>query len=204
MHAYADRNYDLLTTHSPEFLGLRLPSGKSSPIWGQSNMGEGIIIGALDSGVTAGHPSFADHGMPRPPAKWKGRCDFNGSICNNKLVGARSFVGYSDNSVGLSGPPIDRGGHNTHTASTATGAPVDQPSASGRVSRPGWHLARTWRCTKCATSSVARVLIYSQPWTPPSTMGSTCSPSLSAVGPCLSTLTQGEHPCSDAREESSP
>jgi subtilisin family serine protease len=54
--------------------------------------------------------------MPPPPAKWKGRCDFNGSACNNKLIGARSFE--SDPS------PLDLDGHGTHTSSTAAGAVV--------------------------------------------------------------------------------
>ncbi|XP_074568373.1 subtilisin-like protease [Curcuma longa] len=166
VHAYPDPNYDLLTTHSPEFLGLRLPSGKSSPIWDQSNMGEGIIIGVLDSGVTPGHPSFADHGMPPPPAKWKGRCDFNGSVCNNKLIGARSFVGSLDNFAGLSGPPIDQGGHGTHTASTAAGAAVDHAEAFGVGAgvasgmAPRAHLAVYQVCDKqrCAGSDILAAL----------------------------------------------
>ena len=57
-----------------------------------SNMGEGVVIGVLDDGIDAGHPSFGDEGMP-PPARWRGRCKHLGvAACNNKLVGAREFT----------------------------------------------------------------------------------------------------------------
>ncbi|KAL3820940.1 hypothetical protein ACJIZ3_006845 [Penstemon smallii] len=52
--------------------------------------------------------------MPPPPARWRGRCEFNSSICNNKLIGARSYT------IG-NGTPFDENGHGTHTASTAAG-----------------------------------------------------------------------------------
>ncbi|MCI46175.1 subtilisin-like protease SDD1-like, partial [Trifolium medium] len=42
-------------------------------------------------GITPDHPSFNDAGIPPPPSKWKGRCELNGTACNNKLIGARSF-----------------------------------------------------------------------------------------------------------------
>uniref|UniRef100_M8AT64 Cucumisin n=1 Tax=Aegilops tauschii TaxID=37682 RepID=M8AT64_AEGTA len=42
--------------------------------------------GVIDSGIFPDHPSFSDDGMPAPPAKWKGRCDFNRTSCNNKLI----------------------------------------------------------------------------------------------------------------------
>ncbi|KAL6903348.1 hypothetical protein ACP4OV_004161 [Aristida adscensionis] len=111
--AYPSQVYQLHTTHTPQFLGLNLPQrGRNTT----SEFGEGVIIGVLDSGVFPDHPSFGDADMPPPPAKWKGRCDFNGSACNNKLIGARSFE--SDPS------PLDKDGHGTHTSSTAAGAVV--------------------------------------------------------------------------------
>ncbi|GJX91826.1 peptidase S8/S53 domain-containing protein [Tanacetum coccineum] len=42
------------------------------------------------SGITPGHPSFDDKGIPPPPLKWKGKCEVSG--CNNKLIGIRNFV----------------------------------------------------------------------------------------------------------------
>ncbi|PRQ17916.1 putative cucumisin [Rosa chinensis] len=51
-----------------------------------------------------------------PPAKWKGKCKFNGTVCNNKLIGARNFQGGKE-TKGVS--PFDEEGHGTHTSSTA-------------------------------------------------------------------------------------
>ncbi|KAJ4719195.1 Subtilisin-like protease [Melia azedarach] len=110
--AHIERILPLQTTHSPNFLGLNQNFG----FWKESNLGKGIIIGVLDTGVTPGHPSFSDEGMPPPPAKWKGKCEFHGAVCNNKLIGARNF---DIDSMGK--PPIDQLGHGTHTASTAAG-----------------------------------------------------------------------------------
>ncbi|KAF8028306.1 hypothetical protein BT93_E1039 [Corymbia citriodora subsp. variegata] len=113
----------LLTTHTPDFLGLQQGVG----LWKDSNFGKGVIIGVLDSGIFPQHPSLSDEGVPPPPAKWKGKCVFNDTSCNNKLIGARSFI---SEEVQL---PIDELGHGTHTASTAAGAFVKDASALGNA-----------------------------------------------------------------------
>ncbi|KAH6777466.1 hypothetical protein C2S51_008778 [Perilla frutescens var. frutescens] len=101
----------LHTTHTPNFLGLHQNMG----FWNESNYGKGVIIGVLDTGIVPDHPSFSDEGMPPPPAKWKGKCEFNFTkACNNKLIGARHFRDGD-------GSPLDDDGHGTHTASTAAG-----------------------------------------------------------------------------------
>ena len=91
------------TTHSPNFLGLHQNMG----LWEDSNYGKGVIIGVLDSGVMPEHPSFSDEGMPPPPAKWKGECEFSHTTCNNKIIGAKYFND-GDQS------PLDDNGHGTH------------------------------------------------------------------------------------------
>ncbi|KAK6158069.1 hypothetical protein DH2020_005383 [Rehmannia glutinosa] len=112
LYARPSKKYDLHTTHSPTFLGLNQNQG----VWpGPANFGKGVIIGLLDSGITPGHASFDDKGVPPPPAKWKGKCEFNKEACNNKLIGARIF-GDDDR-----GTTLDHVGHGTHTASTAAG-----------------------------------------------------------------------------------
>ncbi|KAL0324380.1 UNVERIFIED_CONTAM: Subtilisin-like protease SBT1.7 [Sesamum calycinum] len=68
----------------------------------------------MDTGVFPEHPSFSDEGMPPPPAKWKGKCEFNNTTCNNKIIGARYFDAIDQS-------PLDDDGHGTHTASTAAG-----------------------------------------------------------------------------------
>ncbi|GKA25482.1 peptidase S8/S53 domain-containing protein [Tanacetum coccineum] len=69
----------------------------------------GTIIGVLDTGITPGHLSFHNKGMPPPPSRWKGKCEV--AACNNKLIGMRNFVRGSS--------AVDQQGHGTHTSSTA-------------------------------------------------------------------------------------
>ncbi|CAL5056681.1 unnamed protein product [Urochloa decumbens] len=95
-----------------------------------SNMGEGVVIGVLDDGIDAGHPSFSDEGMPPPPASWRGRCKHAGvAACNNKLVGAREFTRHLRRPTGR--PPPGAGTHGTHASSIAAGAPVLLAAAGG-------------------------------------------------------------------------
>jgi hypothetical protein len=56
---YQDNLIPLLTTHTPDFLSLR-PNGGA---WNTLGMGEGIIIGLLDTGIDFAHTSFDDAGM---------------------------------------------------------------------------------------------------------------------------------------------
>ncbi|KAJ3706674.1 hypothetical protein LUZ61_010379 [Rhynchospora tenuis] len=155
LKAYPDGVLPLMTTHSPAFLGLHLGNG----LWDKSGMGKGVIIGVIDTGITPGHPSFDDTGMPEPPSKWKGRCDFQNSMCNNKLIGARNFAQdqqLEDNS------PIDNDGHGTHTASTAAGNFVSNANMLGSGNgtavgmAPRAHLAIYKACSEigCRESNV--------------------------------------------------
>ncbi|XP_038687432.1 subtilisin-like protease 3 [Tripterygium wilfordii] len=135
------KKFSLHTTHSPEFLGLRQNLG----IWKQSNYGKGVIVGVLDTGITPGHPSFGDAGMPSPPKKWKGVCELDGIVCNNKLIGVRDFTNSS---------ALDDDGHGTHTASTAAGVFVGGADVLGNAygiaagMAPSAHLAIYKVCTK--------------------------------------------------------
>ncbi|CAN0922333.1 Subtilisin-like protease SBT3 [Linum grandiflorum] len=65
--------------------------------------------------------------MPPVPSRWKGECEtgtqFNTSLCNNKLIGARAF------NKGNSARDTD--GHGTHTSSTAAGSFVHGASYFG-------------------------------------------------------------------------
>ncbi|KAL7160252.1 hypothetical protein ABFS83_01G081200 [Erythranthe nasuta] len=148
----------LHTTHSPGFLGLNRETG----FWKDSNYGRGVIIGILDSGIFPEHPSFSDEGMPPPPAKWKGRCEFNHTACNNKIIGARSF-GSTAGGGGGGGQitPLDDDGHGTHTASTAAGNFVNGANIFGNANgtaagvAPLAHLAVYRVCVSfCSESSI--------------------------------------------------
>ncbi|KAK6158080.1 hypothetical protein DH2020_005394 [Rehmannia glutinosa] len=106
----------------------------------------------LDTGVFPEHPSFSDEGMPPPPAKWKGKCEFNHTTCNNKIIGARYF-GQGN------GTPLDEEGHGTHTASTAAGNFVKGANVYGNANgtavgiAPLAHLAIYRVCTPVCSES---------------------------------------------------
>ncbi|KOM32657.1 hypothetical protein LR48_Vigan01g221300 [Vigna angularis] len=159
--AHPERMLHRQTTHTPQFLGLERQMG----LWKESNFGKGVIVGVLDSGITLNHPSFSDAGMPPPPPKWRGRCELNGTACNNKLIGARSF-NLASGTTKETVTPIDEDGHGTHTASTAAGAFVDNAEVLGNAKgtaagiAPHAHLAIYRVCfgEDCPESSVLAAL----------------------------------------------
>ncbi|KAG2717937.1 hypothetical protein I3760_03G197600 [Carya illinoinensis] len=148
LDVYEETVYTLHTTRTPGFLGLDTESG----LWAGHNAQDldqasyDVVIGVLDTGVWPESKSFDDTGMPAIPPRWRGECesgpDFSPSLCNRKLIGARSFSkGYQMASGGgyLKKPkeaesPRDRDGHGTHTASTAAGSHVGNASLLGYAS----------------------------------------------------------------------
>ncbi|GMI73531.1 STOMATAL DENSITY AND DISTRIBUTION 1 [Hibiscus trionum] len=151
-----DRLHQLHTTYSYKFLGL---SSSTNGAWVKSGFGRGTIIGVLDTGVWPESPSFADHGMPPVPEKWRGICqegeNFKVTSCNRKLIGARFFIkGHHVSSASPSAnmvdeyiSPRDSSGHGTHTSSTAGGVSVPMASVLGNGAgvasgmAPGTHIA---------------------------------------------------------------
>ena len=141
---YVDQVENIDLDVSAEFLGT---DQAWDQLGGVDVAGEGVVVGIVDSGIWPENPLFADDGSyPAPPATWTGdECDFgttspgfhvNGDLdvpfeCNNKLLGARTFLDtyILVNPDGVPGGirPIeytsarDAHGHGTHTASTAAG-----------------------------------------------------------------------------------
>ena len=159
------------TVSSPEYLGLTGPGGVWENLAGAgsdpSEIGKGVVVGIVDSGIIPTNPSFADAGHQAAPADWKGSCQtadeekFPADSCNDKLIGAKYFVnGFGSTRLAddESLSPYDAGGHGTHTASTAAGnhgvtATVDgieRGEISGMA--PGAHVAAYKACWEGPTS----------------------------------------------------
>ncbi|KAJ4962659.1 hypothetical protein NE237_022598 [Protea cynaroides] len=121
-------------------------------------MGEGPIIGVIDTGIWPESESFNDDNMGPIPLHWKGICQtgesFNSTHCNKKIIGARWFVkGYEQalgKPINTSGgaeylSPRDKNGHGSHCSSTAAGHFVANASYEGLatgLARGGAPLAR--------------------------------------------------------------
>ncbi|KAG0579378.1 hypothetical protein KC19_4G094200 [Ceratodon purpureus] len=152
---------EIHTTHSPEFMGLA-----DGHLWPESNYGEDVIIGVVDTGVWPERPSFGDQQLGPIPSRWKGICEsgtnFSASEhCNRKLIGARSFYkgyeaeyGVIDEAGGEYKSPRDSEGHGTHTASTAAGTWSHMASVG-----PGLGLG-----TARGMAPKARLAIYKAFW----------------------------------------
>lgn len=108
-----------------------------------------------------------------PPENWNGACQagdqFDESLCNNKLIGARWFAGGAQSSG-----PIDPGeifsardvdGHGTHTATTAAGARVGATIFGAVVGRIEGIAPR------------ARVAAYKACWLRPGDVRASCNTS---------------------------
>ncbi|XP_052180373.1 subtilisin-like protease SBT2.4 [Diospyros lotus] len=129
-----DRGAKLMTTYTPDFLGL--PRGVWAQEGGERNAGEGIVIGFVDSGINPLHPSFAYDHHPEDPltrnlSHFSGACEggplFPTNSCNRKIVSARSFSAGAQAAVTLNASagdflsPVDAAGHGSHVASIAAG-----------------------------------------------------------------------------------
>ncbi len=126
---------------------------KADTIWdgsanGTSAMGEGMIVGVIDTGINTDHPSFADiggdgydHTNPNGTGVYSGDCataEF-ASLCNDKLIGVHSWPlltdRYTEYNAEVPHNGEDHDGHGSHTASTAAGNilfNVEVPSENGQ------------------------------------------------------------------------
>ncbi|MEP6918767.1 MAG: S8 family serine peptidase, partial [Acidobacteriota bacterium] len=131
---YPDSKQQLQTMQSPAYISA---PALWAQLGGQSNAGEGVVIGVLDSGVWPEHPSLADPGPGgvgySPAVGWNGApCQFGsitpndpGFACNNKLIGARRMMSTYDSIEtllpGEFASARDDSGHGTHIATVSAG-----------------------------------------------------------------------------------
>ncbi|KAG8374507.1 hypothetical protein BUALT_Bualt10G0002000 [Buddleja alternifolia] len=174
--------YKLQTTRSWDYLGLS--SQAPNNLLNKSNMGDGVVIGVLDTGIWPESKAFRDEDLgPTTPSGWKGFCQsgdrFDATAnCNRKLIGARWFV---DGFLAAIGRPLnltrlgeflsprDAEGHGTHVSSTAAGSYVGNVSYRGvglgtaRGGAPHARLAMYKVCWKvggglCASADILKGL----------------------------------------------
>ncbi|HET7844987.1 MAG TPA: S8 family serine peptidase, partial [Xanthomonadales bacterium] len=126
-----DRELHLDTDAGPQWIGADQAWNGVIPGSGARTLGEGVVIGVLDSGINVQHPSFADVGgdgydHQNPRGRTFGIC--NGR-CNDKLIGIYDFTdeGARDGS--------DLDGHGSHVAGTAAGNRI-----SSAISGTGYNV----------------------------------------------------------------
>ncbi|QQX80050.1 S8 family serine peptidase [Shewanella sp. KX20019] len=111
---------------------IQAPSAWDGTATGMATQGEGIIVGIIDTGISAFNPSFADvggdgydHTNPLGEGVYLGHCADSelAHYCNDKLIGIwahdgvlADYIPEGDDVIG-----IDHNGHGSHTASTTAG-----------------------------------------------------------------------------------
>ncbi|CAL8157864.1 unnamed protein product [Prunus armeniaca] len=103
--------YSLQTTRSWDYLGL--PPSSPTNLLHDTNLGDGIVIGLLDTGIWPESKVFNDEGLGPIPNQWKGQCPFN-------TTDSPDFLS-----------PRDVFGHGTHTSTIAGGSFVYNASYRG-------------------------------------------------------------------------
>ena len=106
--------YHTTTFRGPEFIGAdKIWDGTAVP-GGVGTRGQGVVVGVIDTGSYAAHPSFADDAT----------CGF--SPANHKLLSTADCLTNTPTSCTGTTPEADAGnGHGVHTASTAAGNTLD-------------------------------------------------------------------------------
>ncbi|MFD1099513.1 S8 family serine peptidase [Shewanella litorisediminis] len=139
-----EKMYELHTDVGPQHIGAdKFWTGE---IAGEVFTGKGIVVGVLDTGINSDHASFAAEGhdgyvhkLPSRYSGYLGDCEKEAfaSMCNDKLIGVRSYPIITDTYTDPSFQPDknsweitvpvrppngeDYNGHGSHTASTVAG-----------------------------------------------------------------------------------
>src|SRR3954447_24240719 len=119
VHVERQRALQLQTDAGPAWVGAPSIWDGSATGGPHGSMGEGVVVGDIDTGVNHDHPAFAPTGddgytIRNPRGTYYGLCDpvTGAPLCNSKLIGVYDFTGTG---------PEDDNEHGSHTASTAVG-----------------------------------------------------------------------------------
>ena len=119
VHVEKEQTLHLQTDVGPRWIGAGSIWDGSATGGAGPSMGEGVVVGDVDTGINHDHPSFAATGgdgytIHNPRGTFYGLCaPITGApFCNGKLIGVYDFTGTT---------PEDDNEHGSHTASTAVG-----------------------------------------------------------------------------------
>lgn len=127
-----DMEQQAMLVNGTLYVNVHTTANPSGEIRGQielnGSMGEGVVVGIVDTGINMDHPSFADIGgdgydHTNPRGKFYGWCDPEHPnydptlVCNDKLIGVWS---------GDEDTPEDYGDHGSHVGSTVAGNVLEQ------------------------------------------------------------------------------
>ena len=145
------------TDVSRDVIGLTGDNGLWNQVGGKAEAGKGQVVAVIDSGITPDNPSFSDEGMAAPPSTWNGECEagedpanWSADKCNNKLIGARSYVdemmaAYPGQEFGPdeSNSPYDKNqaSHGSHVAGIVAGTELSNGELSIVGVAPAAHIA---------------------------------------------------------------
>ena len=142
-HIYREQLRYPTTDVGPQFI-------KADKVWegeatGVASMGEGIVVGIIDTGINTDNPSFADvggdgydHTNPWGEGNYSGDCATEewADLCNDKLIGVHSWPTltdmYADYDPDVARNGEDHNGHGSHVAGTAAGNVLSDVFAESR------------------------------------------------------------------------
>ncbi|KAG7552652.1 PA domain [Arabidopsis thaliana x Arabidopsis arenosa] len=118
VHVTPDSFYELETTRTWDYLGLSVANPKN--LLNDTNMGEEVIIGVVDSGVWPESEVFNDNGIgPLIGAKYF----INGFLATHERFNSTESLDFIS--------PRDHSGHGTHVSTIAGGSPLPNISYKG-------------------------------------------------------------------------
>ncbi len=178
-----NRIFELRTDRGPEFIGAdalwngEVPAPASAAA--MSVKGEGMVVGIIDTGINTDHIAFASDeeyakSNPFGAGVFVGDCVEEPTLCNDKLIGVRSYpeitVANTDYRFGYQNRRAKNGedynGHGSHTASTTAGNTLtDTPlqTVTGEVTSDGVDLPFTFAQTS-GVAPRAHIISYQVCW----------------------------------------